>query len=179
MLLLLLGCWAPTLAPPGPQVLAQPLFVRGGLLLPEAVPGSRPLPDGRAYLPRGWQPGERLELELDGAWVRATAPEQPACELVFRVGLGDRPPASLRVDDDALLIERAERPPLCLDAWLGLERPEGCAAPAPASPTTLPPGCPAERPTQAWALPSDRLLALEGPFTEPSGETAWRLALFL
>jgi len=179
----LIACWAPELAPPGPSE-ALPgdpgvIFVEGGLILPGAVEGGgRALTEGRSLWTQRWSPGEELDLATGGLRVRARAPAQAACVLLFRVGLGDVPPQTLGLVGEVLTVQRPGREAMALDTWQGEARPLPTEEGAPLPSAELPAACPAESATQVWALPEGRRLAIEGPFTERSGETAWRLAVF-
>lgn len=179
----LIACWAPEVLPPGQEgaIPGDPgvIFVEGGLILPEAVEGGgRALTEGRTLWTQAWSPGEELDLSTGGQRVRARAPSQAACVLLFRVGLGDVPAETLGLVGEVLTVQRPGREAMALGTWLGETRAPPIEVGAPLPPTTLPTSCPAESATQVYTLPEGRRLAIEGPFIERSGETAWRLAIF-
>lgn len=178
-----LACWAPELLPPGegPSLPGDPgvVFVEGGLILPEeAEADGQRLTEGRVLLERAWTPNEEVELSTGGQRVRARAPATPTCALLFRVGLGDVAPTALGLSGEVLTVTRPGRDPMAVGAWQGEPRDWPSDAGEALAPTELSSSCPTESPTAAYSLPQGRRLVLEGPFTERSGETTWRLALF-
>ena len=69
-------------ADPPPPV--EPIFVRGGLILPDRGPGQ-PLSEGRRFVKADWRPGATYGLEDRDLPTPAT----PACVPLFSVDLGD------------------------------------------------------------------------------------------
>lgn len=106
---------------------AEPIFVRGGVILPGPTPGARALPDGRALLATPWRPGEGVEV--GGHALRA--PQRAECLALFHVGLGDvarlvamggsAPDTALAwsPEGDRLAVGTALGELLVLDGWSG------------------------------------------------------------
>lgn len=77
--LLLLACARERPAP------AEPVFVRGGLILPAEAAEGRALPGGRVLVERSWRPGEDVTI----GDTRAMAPRMAECVPLFHAQLGD------------------------------------------------------------------------------------------
>ncbi len=189
ILVALTACWAPSLAPSGEEEGSEegaPSFVADGLVVgAEVGVEGVPLSEGRVLVERAWTPGEKVEVVGRRRRVIGTAPATPRCVLLFRTGVGNSAPDTIRFDAAGQRLEltwasgRVQR----VDAWRGelIEDAEGTPMPlAAARPAPVPASCPAESAAGPALVAPDgyRHLVLEGPITERSGETNWRLAMF-
>lgn len=122
LLLALLACADP---PPPPS--GEVIFVRDGVVIPDAGGEQRPLPGGRALRPLAWSPGQTVEL----GGLRGTAPAQAECLTLWQAPLGEvaRLVAMQGVPDTALAfspgeglllaVGTAQGEVLVLDGWTG------------------------------------------------------------
>lgn len=79
ILLLLLGCGGE------PPVALDPIFVRGGLIVPDGVAAGQELGKGRTLVAREWRPGDDVTI----ADTSFRAPQMAECVPLFHVPLGD------------------------------------------------------------------------------------------
>ncbi len=79
ILALIWGC----AEPPPPAV--DPIFVRGGLIVPAGQGQGQALPEGKVLISRDWRPGETVTV----AETQAIAPKIPECVPLWHAPLGD------------------------------------------------------------------------------------------